>query len=115
VTDTPSEEATLCGGFGFVSRDGGTLNVELLVQIPEVTERRVSDHLGLLQMAADARMLIGHCRWATQGDPADNINNHPHAADGGWIVHKRPGRVSREPSRSPKKTVRCVRPLSVSC
>src|SRR5262249_29288752 len=24
---------------------------------------------------------------ATQGDPADNINNHPHPTDGGWIVH----------------------------
>jgi glucosamine 6-phosphate synthetase-like amidotransferase/phosphosugar isomerase protein len=48
---------------------------------------RVSDHLGLLTLAADARMLIGHCRFATQGDPAHNINNHPHPADGGWIVH----------------------------
>ena len=38
-------------------------------------------------MARDARMLVGHCRYATQGDPADNINNHPHPADGGWIVH----------------------------
>src|SRR5262249_33593856 len=48
---------------------------------------RVSDHLGLLGMAADARMLVGHCRFATQGSPDDNINNHPHPADGGWIVH----------------------------
>jgi glucosamine 6-phosphate synthetase-like amidotransferase/phosphosugar isomerase protein len=101
----------MCGVFGFVSHDGGTLNVEMLGQIAEVTERRgphafgfawidrrgrlkcykqtgrISDHLGLLLLAADARMLIGHCRWATQGDPNDNINNHPHAADGGWIVH----------------------------
>jgi glucosamine--fructose-6-phosphate aminotransferase (isomerizing) len=38
-------------------------------------------------MAADARMLIGHCRYATQGDPDNNLNNHPHAADGGWYVH----------------------------
>ena len=38
-------------------------------------------------MAADARMLVGHCRWATQGDPSNNLNNHPHPADGGWIVH----------------------------
>jgi glucosamine 6-phosphate synthetase-like amidotransferase/phosphosugar isomerase protein len=38
-------------------------------------------------MASDARMLIGHCRYATQDIPADNINNHPHPADGGWIVH----------------------------
>ena len=38
-------------------------------------------------MAADAKMLIGHCRFATQGDPANNLNNHPHPVDGGWLVH----------------------------
>src|SRR5262245_55095300 len=48
---------------------------------------RVVDHLGLLAMAADAKFLIGHCRWATMGDPGNNLNNHPHPADGGWIVH----------------------------
>jgi hypothetical protein len=36
---------------------------------------------------ADARMLIGHLRFATHGKPEENINNHPHPADGGWIVH----------------------------
>jgi glucosamine 6-phosphate synthetase-like amidotransferase/phosphosugar isomerase protein len=100
----------MCGVFGFVSR-GGKVNLETLGRIAEVTERRgphafgfawidrrgrlkcykqtgrVSDHLGLLTMAADARMLIGHCRFATQGNPANNINNHPHPADSGWIVH----------------------------
>lgn len=101
----------MCGVFGFVSRDGGQVNLELLGRIAGATERRgshafgfawidrrgrlkcykqtgrISDHLGLLLMAADARLLIGHCRFATQGDRADNINNHPHPADGGWIVH----------------------------
>jgi glucosamine 6-phosphate synthetase-like amidotransferase/phosphosugar isomerase protein len=101
----------MCGVFGFVSREGGRIDVERIGRIAEVTERRgphafgfawidrrgrlkcykqtgrITDHLGLMMMAADARMLIGHCRWATQGDPADNINNHPHPADGGWIVH----------------------------
>jgi glucosamine 6-phosphate synthetase-like amidotransferase/phosphosugar isomerase protein len=101
----------MCGVFGFVSRDGGKLNLAVLGRLAEATERRgphafglawidrrgrlkcykqtgrVSDHLGLLAMAADARMLIGHCRFATQGSPQDNINNHPHPADGGWIVH----------------------------
>ena len=38
-------------------------------------------------MARNARMLVGHCRWATHGDPRNNLNNHPHPADGGWIVH----------------------------
>jgi glucosamine 6-phosphate synthetase-like amidotransferase/phosphosugar isomerase protein len=101
----------MCGVFGFVSRDGGKVNLELLGRVAEVTERRgphafgfawidrkgrmkcfkqsgrISDHLGLLLMAADARMLVGHCRWATQGSPEHNINNHPHPCDGGWIVH----------------------------
>src|SRR5947209_5717981 len=101
----------MCGVFGFISRDGGKVNLEVLGRIAEATERRgphafgfawidrrgrmkcykqtgrITDHLGLLLMAADARMLIGHCRFATQGDPADNINNHPHPADGGWLVH----------------------------
>jgi glucosamine 6-phosphate synthetase-like amidotransferase/phosphosugar isomerase protein len=101
----------MCGVFGFVSRDGGKLNLGTLARVARVTERRgphafgfawidgrgrlkcykqtgrITDQLGLLAMAADARMLVGHCRFATQGDPADNINNHPHPADGGWIVH----------------------------
>src|SRR4051794_19773954 len=101
----------MCGLFGFVSRDGGAVNLETLGRIAEITERRgphafgfawidqrgrlkcykqtgrISDHLGLLAMARDARMLIGHCRYATQGSPEENINNHPHPADGGWLVH----------------------------
>lgn len=32
-------------------------------------------------------MLIGHCRYATQGDYSNNLNNHPHPSDGGWMVH----------------------------
>jgi glucosamine 6-phosphate synthetase-like amidotransferase/phosphosugar isomerase protein len=110
----------MCGVFGFVSRDGGRLSLEQLGRIAAVTEQRgphafgfawidrrgrlkcykqtgrITDHLGLLRMAADARMLIGHCRFATQGDPADNINNHPHPADGGWIVHNGQIRLYRE-------------------
>jgi glucosamine 6-phosphate synthetase-like amidotransferase/phosphosugar isomerase protein len=104
----------MCGVFGFVSEDGGRdgrVNLEVLRRIALVTERRgphafgfawidrrgrlkmykqrgrIGQHLNLLSMAADARMLIGHCRFATQGSPDDNINNHPHPADGGWIVH----------------------------
>ena len=101
----------MCGVFGFVSPDEGRVDLKVLQRVAQVTERRgphafgfawidrrgrlkcykqtgrVGDHLGLSGMAADARMLIGHCRFATQGDPADNINNHPHPADGGWMVH----------------------------
>lgn len=102
----------MCGVFGFVGKNGkGRPNLERLMRLALATEQRgphafgfawidgqgrlrafrssgrISDHLGLLKMAEDARYLIGHCRWATQGDPRENINNHPHPADGGWIVH----------------------------
>lgn len=101
----------MCGVFGFVSFDGKGPDLRRLQAIAEVTMRRgphafgfawldfagrlrmfkrtgrIVDHLGLLAMARDARMLIGHCRFATHGDPDNNLNNHPHPADGGWIVH----------------------------
>lgn len=48
---------------------------------------RLTDHLGVLAMARGATMLIGHLRFATHGSAESNINNHPHPADGGWIVH----------------------------
>jgi glucosamine 6-phosphate synthetase-like amidotransferase/phosphosugar isomerase protein len=32
-------------------------------------------------------VVIGHCRWATHGDPRDNRNNHPHPAGRGFVVH----------------------------
>jgi glucosamine 6-phosphate synthetase-like amidotransferase/phosphosugar isomerase protein len=101
----------MCGVFGFVSLNDAPVNLKVLARIAQITERRgphafgfawidgkgrlcmykqtgrVSDSLCLLAMAADASLLIGHCRYATQGDPANNLNNHPHPADGGWIVH----------------------------
>lgn len=101
----------MCGVFGFVSFDGKGPNLKRLEAIAHVTMRRgphafgfawldgagrlrmfkqtgrIVDYLGLLAMAHDARMLIGHCRFATHGDPKNNLNNHPHPADGGWIVH----------------------------
>jgi glucosamine 6-phosphate synthetase-like amidotransferase/phosphosugar isomerase protein len=32
-------------------------------------------------------VVIGHCRWATHGNPQDNRNNHPPPAGRGWFVH----------------------------
>ena len=48
---------------------------------------RISESLDMLKIARDALLLIGHTRWATQGTPDDNRNNHPHASDDGWYVH----------------------------
>jgi len=48
---------------------------------------RLTDHVRMLPILRDARLLVGHLRYATHGDPSDNSNNHPHSADGGWLVH----------------------------
>jgi glucosamine 6-phosphate synthetase-like amidotransferase/phosphosugar isomerase protein len=101
----------MCGVFGFTSKNGKPVDLGRLREIATVTNTRgnhawglawidtrgrlcqfrqsgpIVDALPLLSMARDAVALIGHCRYATQGDPADAVNNHPHPADGGWIVH----------------------------
>lgn len=101
----------MCGVFGFVAKKDHEPDLAQLERIAKTTMRRgphafgfawidrkgrlkmfkqegrIVDHVGLLNMARDARMLIGHCRYATQGDPANNLNNHPHPVDGGWFVH----------------------------
>ncbi len=101
----------MCGIFGFVAKtSSSTLNLKLLKDMAIDTERRgphsfgfawidsrnrlkmfksvgrISNNLGLLAMAVDAKMLIGHCRYATHGE-IDNLNAHPHPCDGGWIIH----------------------------
>lgn len=101
----------MCGVFGFVGYDGAGPNLSRLRVIARNTMSRgphafgfawidsrnrlkmykrvgrIIDHLDLLALAADAKLFIGHCRFATHGSPAENINNHPHPSDGGWIVH----------------------------
>jgi glucosamine--fructose-6-phosphate aminotransferase (isomerizing) len=66
-------------GFAWITADGRLRSYK--------QEGRITDHMGLLAMTRGARMLIGHVRWATHGDPKNNTNNHPHAVDGGWLVH----------------------------
>lgn len=101
----------MCGIFGFVSKAGARPSMETLARIATVTEQRgphafgfswidaegrlrafkqagpISDSLDLLTMVRNARLLIGHTRYATQGAPEANVNNHPHPVDGGWLVH----------------------------
>ena len=101
----------MCGVYGFVARGNHDPDLVQLKRITKTTmsrgphafgfawldhqgrlksykqEGRIVDHLGLLNMARDARLLIGHCRFATHGSVRDNINNHPHPVDGGWLVH----------------------------
>lgn len=101
----------MCGVFGFIARGDKDVDLGQLRRIARTTQSRgehafgfswidrknrlkmfkqngpISDYIGILNIADDARMLIGHCRYATQGRPSDNSNNHPHSADGGWLVH----------------------------
>jgi glucosamine 6-phosphate synthetase-like amidotransferase/phosphosugar isomerase protein len=102
----------MCGVFGFIANGkGGRFDVDRMEAIAVNTQTRgrhahglawidsrnrlraykaagaIDNNLGALDMAGDARMLIGHCRWATNGSPQENINNHPHPCDGGWLVH----------------------------
>lgn len=101
----------MCGVFGFVGYDGVGPNLKRLKAVATDTMARgphafgfswvdsrgrlkmfkrtgrIVDHLDTLDLAADAKFFIGHCRYATHGTPAANINNHPHPSDGGWFVH----------------------------
>jgi glucosamine 6-phosphate synthetase-like amidotransferase/phosphosugar isomerase protein len=101
----------MCGVFGFVSYNGDGPSIARLKIMAKNTERRgphafgfawidsndrlrmfkatgrISERLDVLHLLADAKMVIGHCRYATHGKPENNINNHPHPVDGGWLVH----------------------------
>jgi glucosamine 6-phosphate synthetase-like amidotransferase/phosphosugar isomerase protein len=101
----------MCGLFGYVATEGKQFDPKRMATIAKATEARghhafgfawidsrgrlrmfkrtgrISDYIGCLSMAKDARMLVGHCRYATHGRPENNLNNHPHPCDGGWLVH----------------------------
>ncbi len=101
----------MCGLFGFISKSGRGPDLERLRRIALETQLRGDHAFGLawvtsdgklhafkcpgspaanldaLDQCQDARILVGHCRYATHGDPAENGNNHPHRAGRGWLVH----------------------------
>lgn len=101
----------MCAIFSFISQRGRGPRLETIEAMVEANELRgphafgfawidsrgilrqykqtgrLSDHLPVLAMLEDARMMIGHLRYATHGSAADQINNHPHPVDGGWLVH----------------------------
>lgn len=101
----------MCSIVGFVARKGHRLNFMRLAELIAGNESRgphafgfswvdengrirsykqpgkFSAHAGLLGIMSGARMVIAHLRWATHGSADENINNHPHPVDGGWLVH----------------------------
>jgi glutamine---fructose-6-phosphate transaminase (isomerizing) len=101
----------MCGVFGFIATRNNGPDLSILRTIATVTETRgrhafglawvdadgtqhtfkspgaISRSLGVLDDLRHARVVIGHCRYATHGSPDDNINNHPHRAGRGVIVH----------------------------
>lgn len=101
----------MCGLFGFIGKGGARPDLNMLGGIAVETQRRgphaygfawvdsdlkvhsfrrpgaIADNLDDLERLADAVAIVGHCRWATQGDPEDNRNNHPHRVGRGYLVH----------------------------
>jgi len=101
----------MCGIFGFVAKGDNALDLAVIKSIATITMSRgphawgiawvdgtgklrsykqtgrIVDSLALLAMAKDARLLVGHCRYATHGDPDTNTNNHPHDGGDSWVVH----------------------------
>jgi glucosamine 6-phosphate synthetase-like amidotransferase/phosphosugar isomerase protein len=100
----------MCGVFGYLAR-GGRPNLDRLRRLALETEARgrhafglawldangglgcykrpgpASANLGVLELVRDAVVVVGHCRYATVGDPEENENNHPHRSGRGYIVH----------------------------
>ena len=101
----------MCGVFGFITKDGHGPNLARLKRIAVETELRGQHAFGLAWLGGDGKLhtfkrpgaatanlddldccrgatvVVGHCRYATHGDPRDNCNNHPHPAGRGFLVH----------------------------
>jgi glucosamine 6-phosphate synthetase-like amidotransferase/phosphosugar isomerase protein len=102
---------TMCGVFGFITKNGNGPDLARLRRIAIETQQRghhafglawldaqgaihtfkrpgpATANLGDLAACRGATAVIGHCRWATHGAPEVNRNNHPHRAGRGWFVH----------------------------
>jgi hypothetical protein len=88
----------MCGVFGFVAAQGESVDMRRLRDVAAETERRGDHAFGFAWADADGQLWyykqagkitnhLGHCRWATHGDKADNRNNHPHLTRSGAYVH----------------------------
>ena len=101
----------MCGIYGFINKTDKSINLATLKKVAIDTEKRgphafglawldrrgrlhsfkspgkISENLNVLKRVRNARILIAHTRWATHGDPADNVNNHPHVSGKGMLVH----------------------------
>lgn len=101
----------MCGIFGYVS-NATKVPLGRLLEVGIATERarggdafgfawldagermrhykqagRLEDNQHVIDMLDGAKAVIGHARLATHGSVRDNCNNHPHPADGGWLIH----------------------------
>lgn len=101
----------MCGIFGFITRQGEGPDLARLRRLAVITQTRgehafglawvepdgpvrtfkaagpAEDHLDALERCRSAAVVVGHCRLATHGSPADHRNNHPHPAGSGYLVH----------------------------
>ena len=101
----------MCGIFGYITRRGQGPDIARLRRLALITQARgahafglawlneggtiqtfkhpgpAQAHLDELNRCRDAIIVVGHCRYATHGSPADNRNNHPHPAGAGQMVH----------------------------
>lgn len=70
-------------GIAWIDRRGRIRSVKN----PGAITSKTSDALAIIQSLDDPIAIIGHTRASTGGDPGNNVNNHPHPCNGGWIVH----------------------------
>ena len=101
----------MCGLFGWMTKNGDGPDLGRLRRIAVETQTRGHHAFGLAWLGADGRIrtfkrpgpatanlcdldrvrdaiiVVGHCRYATHGNPRDNRTNHPHRAGRGMICH----------------------------